>query len=98
MQKLALVVPFLLLGCQTTQVDSAIQTALTAVCPGIQQVHAGFLIAATKNKKAQEYAGREGQAYAAIEVGCVDPTAVDSKNILVYIATAYVAWEIAGVK
>lgn len=89
-----------LAGCQSTstKVDSSIQQALSGICPAVQQAHAAFLIAATANAKAAKVAGKEAQAYAAVEVACIDPSNVNSSNLLVYIATAYAAWEIAGVK
>lgn len=87
-----------LVACQTAAVDTSIQSTLSAVCPTLNQAHAAFLVVAARSDRAAEYVDTEAQAYASIRVACSNPAAVNSSNVLVYIASAYAAWEIAGVK
>lgn len=84
-------------ACQSAQVDASIQSTLAAVCPVADQAHAAFTIVATRSERAAEYADEERQAYAAVSVACSNPSAVTSQNVLVYVAAAYAAWEVAGV-
>lgn len=89
-----------LAGCmtaeQTAVVDANIQSTLAAVCPVAQQAHAAFVVAAVNSDRVARYADEERQAYAAISVACNNPGAVNSSNFLIYVATAYAAWEVAG--
>lgn len=89
-----------LAGCmsasQTARVDANIQVTLKTVCPVAENFHANYLAASVVIPKAAKYAKQENQAYQAIEVACVDPTAVNSGNIVGYVLAAYVAWTAAG--
>jgi hypothetical protein len=89
---------FVLAGCQSAKFDDTIQSNLRAICPVVEQAHDAFLVvAAAKPSIAEQFGRKEAQAYAALSVACADPSNVTSRNILVYIASAFAAWQIAGV-
>lgn len=89
---------FVLAGCQSAKFDDQIQSSLMAICPVVDQAHTAFLVvAAAKPNIAEQWGKKEAQAYAALSVACGDPTAVNSRNILVFVASAYAAYQIAGV-
>lgn len=79
-------------ACQTSKdIDTAIQRTLPETCKLAENAHASFLIVAAAGNVKQSTIDKEAAAWAGIQQFCADPSSVNSGNVLVKAATAYLA-------
>ena len=92
MQKLivALACSSALAGCQTTDIDTAVQKSAVQLCAAATPLHESFLTVASTGAISQKTIDREAQAWDIIAPICADPAHATSTTILIAGANAYI--------
>lgn len=80
----------LLAGCQTTDIDAAIQKSAPQLCAAATPLHESFLTVAAAGAVSQKTIDREAQAWAILTPICQDPAHATSTTILIAGANAYI--------
>lgn len=85
-----------LAGCSTTsQIDTAIQKNLPAVCQGASTAHIAFVAVAATGRVSERTMRREQAAYDALAPLCVDPSKATTAAVLVAAVNAYATITVA---
>ncbi|MDE1991679.1 MAG: cell wall anchor protein [Rhizobiaceae bacterium] len=86
---LAMAAGVALSGCQTTSVDTAIETNLPKVCAALETAHTAFSAVALTGKIKVSTVAKEAVAYAGVETICADPSHTTVIGAVVLVAQAY---------
>lgn len=82
-------------GQHVKEIDTAIQQTLPEICKLAENTHASFLLVAAAGNLKQSTIDKESAAWAGMQRLCTDPSTVNTGNILVRAADAYLAMTLA---
>ena len=81
-----------LAGCQTADVNNAIDKTLPLICNNADSVHAAFILVASTGKISAKQQQKEAQGYIAVRAFCDTPAGTDITGLIARATSAYAAY------
>ena len=78
-----------LTGCVTTDIDSAVQKSLPAICKNADTAHIAFTAVAATGRVKVSTVQKEANAYAALQPLCANPSQQTAATVLIQALTLY---------